>query len=290
VAQVTGYLNQLKGQAEAGDEVTISFIGHGGTVTDTNEAGDNGYDEFIRLSDGEYIDDDDWDDLLSGFPVSVTIVLIMDSCYGGGMTGGADDLDETDHVAVVGMPGCTPMDPPWPWSGLKDTPTEDVADGTERDDEEDRSEADENEDGIVTADELKGHLEGEGWDLGAPPGGGNKSNGGKDKCADCEVPSITLEPAAVTGPGPIFVSGELFGPGALVVLAGYLPDGSQLPLGFPIVGVDGSFGTGVMVPEVPILIQAVDSESRSDWAVLAPYPYQVFLPLVRKEPGIGGAE
>lgn len=287
VAQVTSAINKLKNDTRAGDEVTISFIGHGGTVTDTAEAGDNGFDEFIRLSDGQYVYDDDWPGLLSGFPVSVTIVLIMDSCYGGGMTGGADDLVEDDHIAVIGMDQCVPMDPPNILRGLVTTPSEDVADGTERDDEEDEAEADGDGDGIVTADEMKKHLEDEGWPVGAPSGGGNESKGGKDKCADCVMPSIELEVAYTLAPGLYGVHGEGFEPGSPLSLTVFIDESTELPAGSGMVGPDGSFEAMADVPQPGVLVWAQDAAGYHDWAFLG--PCQVYLPLTTRGCALGGS-
>jgi hypothetical protein len=281
VAQVAAAINKLKTVTQAGDEVTISFIGHGGTVTDTNEAGDNGFDEYVRFSDGQYVKDDDWPGLLSGFPVSVTIVLIMDSCYGGGMTGGADDLVENDHVAVIGMDKCVPMDPPNILRGFVTTPSEDVADGTERDDEEDEADADGNGDGIVTADEMKAYLEDEGWPVGAPGGGGNRTSGGKDKCADCEMPAIELEVEYTLVPGLYGVAGTGFSPSAPLTLTVMLEDGPQLIAGLATVAPDGTFAAFADVPQLPVLVWAEDAAGCHDWAFLG--PFQIFLPTCAKD-------
>jgi len=287
VAQVTAAINKLKTVTEAGDEVTISFIGHGGTVTDTSEAGENGFDEVIRLSDGQYIYDDDWPGLLSGFPVSVTIVLIMDSCYGGGMTGGADDLIEDEHIAVIGMDQCVPMDPPNILRGTVTTPSEDVADGTERDDEEDEAEADGDGDGIVTADEMKKHLEDEGWPVGAPSAGGNKSKGGKDKCADCVMPSIELEVEYTLGPGLFGVHGEGFEPGSPLNLTVFIDESTELPAGSGMVGPDGTFEAMADVPQPGVLVWAQDAAGHHDWAFLG--PCMVYVPLTARGCAVGGA-
>jgi len=102
----------------------------------------------------EILTDDELATMLTGFRVSVTIVVIMDSCYGGGFTGGANDIQETDHVAVIGTEGR----PCWSsgfFGGFLSTLTEDTADGGGE-----RS-ADANEDGKVTAEELKIGLKGE---------------------------------------------------------------------------------------------------------------------------------
>lgn len=147
-------LDELKETAQPGDEVTLSFIAHGnggqprkpgdGGIDDPGESNDP-YDEWIWLNDkngdkkanrdpqnpenDEVLTDDELADMLEGFRESVTIVVIMDSCFGGGFTNGADDIQESDHIAVIGTEGKCPVDPPSIFGGLRSTLTEDAADG-----------------------------------------------------------------------------------------------------------------------------------------------------------------
>ncbi|MEM2971357.1 MAG: caspase family protein [Candidatus Bathyarchaeia archaeon] len=292
--QLRDVLDALKGIAQPGDEVTLYFGGHGnggnGGLNSPDEANDP-MDEWIWLNDdgnetqgdeaegncksddlNEVLTDDELAQMLAGFRFSVTIVVIIDSCYGGGFTGGANDIQENDHVAVIGTSATSPLDPPGIFGGLKSTLTEDIADGGgER-------EADANEDGIVTAEELKDWLRKRSWDLGPPndqnPG---KIKKGKSKIigfegASVQLPSITPNTFTPSPDSNVFLEGKNFASYSLVHIRLVNPDLTQLIIGVALTDEYGCFSLTVNIPSVPkgeYMLFAEDSEANDDWQILS---------------------
>ena len=101
-AQIEACIDAAQAASVAGDEFVFYFSGHGGDnpalFPDTTESGEGGgADNHIRLGD-QRITDDDLADMLSGFKKSVTIVVILDSCYSHTFKDGVDDLDSVTQV------------------------------------------------------------------------------------------------------------------------------------------------------------------------------------------------
>lgn len=291
-------LNALKGTAQPGEEVTLCFIAHGnggkprkpgdGGIDNPGE-GNDPYDEWIWLNDkngnkkanrdpyypgnDEILTDDELAAMLQGFKESVTIVIIMDSCFGGGFTNGATDIQESDHVAVIGTPGKCPVDPPGIFGGFRSTLTEDVADGGGE------KEADKNEDCKVTAAELKEWLEEESWTLGPPDDTkpGKKIKNGKSKIIGLEgvlpeLPSITPETFTPFPESYVILEGRNFASYSLVDINFVKPDLTQLDIGYAETDQNGSFTTTITIPNIPTgqyLLIAEDVEENLDWDILA---------------------
>jgi hypothetical protein len=289
-------LNQMKNDAMPGDEVTFCFTGHGnggkprkpgdGGFESPGEANDD-YDEWIWLNDrstdppdgkanintDEILKDDELADMLEGFRESVTIVVVMESCFGGGFTGGQDDIQESDHVAVIGVPAGTIIDPPCILGGFYETLTEAVADGGgER-------EADNDGDGNVTAQELKNWLTSEGWTLGPP----NDQNPGKIKKGKStiigldevcpELPSITPNTFTPSPGSEVTLNGRNFAGSSTVDIKLVMPDLTELYMGYAQTDPNGSFIITVTMPQVPhdptYMLLAEDVEGNLDWDILS---------------------
>jgi hypothetical protein len=286
--QLQDALNQLKNTTQPGEEVTIYICAHGnggkprkagdGGISD----GDEPYDEWVWLNDkkvadkkanspDEVLTDDELADMLEGFKECVTIVVIVDSCYGGGFTGGTDDIPEDDHHAVIGTTGTCPIDPPGLLGGLISTLGEDVADGAGE------KEADTNGDGKVTAEELKDWLKKRGWKLGPPddqnPG---KIKNGKSKIRGLEgvQPAIPTTTPDTFTPSPgswITISGSDFANSSFVNFYLVKPDLTQLYLDHTQTDQNGYFTKTVMIPSDLCgehLLLAEDSEDNIDWSIL----------------------
>jgi hypothetical protein len=264
--------------AYSGDEITLYFDGHGGGGTeygagDLSESGEPDHaDEHFRLNGGGGSDsvlyDDELPDMLTGMRPGVTLLVILESCFGAGFTGGADDLAENDNVKVIGAKGCTPVDPPWLLGWLVDTITEDIADAADVV-------------GTVTGDQVETYLQGEGWQLG-PPDGTEEVKGGKGKVAVCpdpecaagaDLPTLTIEPD-VGPPAPegftTQVSGEDFGSLASVNIELIRPNGTQLALGSASADDQGSFSSPVTITEHrgDYLVYVTDDQGFDDWSVV----------------------
>lgn len=120
-ASITNCLNNAKTKSVPGDEFVFFFSGHGGSnslTPDTSEVGESlSSDNHILIGDTtpgtrDYMTDDQLADLLSGFKQSVTMSVVLDSCYSHGFSDGADDLGSVtqvngtpqpagDHIALV---------------------------------------------------------------------------------------------------------------------------------------------------------------------------------------------
>jgi len=289
--QLRNTLDALKDKAQPGEEVTFYFGGHGnggklrkpgdGGIEDPGEANDP-YDEWVWLNDAngngsadypdEILTDDELAQMLTGFKTSVTIVVIMDSCYGGGFTGGANDIQETDHVAVIGPSATAPLDPPGIFGGLKSTLTEDAADGGGE------KGADANSDGTVTAEELEDWLRGRGWSLDTPddqnPG---KIKNGKSKIVGFEgvpviLPSITPNTFMPYSGSDVILNGTNFADSSRAQIYLVKPDLTQLNIGCVPIDQYGSFLATVTIPDIPsglYLLFVEDGEANFDWHILS---------------------
>jgi metacaspase-1 len=93
-----------------GDELLVTFSGHGGKVADRDDEDPDGSDESWSLHDGELLDD-----TLCGywqlFKAGVRIVVVSESCYSGGMLRTADE----EELLVAAPPAERRMrgEPPW---------------------------------------------------------------------------------------------------------------------------------------------------------------------------------
>jgi len=168
---ITTSINNAKNDAVAGDEFIFYFSGHGGdsSFPDATEDGEgNGSDNHILIGDTtpgtrDRITDDQLADMLSGFNKSVTIVVILDTCYGHTFFDGADDLgsitqkdngDDVDAGPRVALIAATSNSTPTTGSGFTDR----LADGLEK--VGGYCKADKNKDGVVTAKEAADHAKG----------------------------------------------------------------------------------------------------------------------------------
>jgi hypothetical protein len=110
-AAITNCITAAKGAAIPGDEFVFYFSGHGGdflpSAAELNEGG--GTDNHILVADAiagtrDRITDDQLSTLLSGFKKSVTISVILDSCYSHSFSDGADDLRSVTQVDGAAVP------------------------------------------------------------------------------------------------------------------------------------------------------------------------------------------
>lgn len=118
---LTTRLDGLKAALQPGDELVIYYNGHGGEgqesgAPDTNADEPDGFDNHITNTDrfGETITDDELAGMISGFRESLTLTVILDSCFGGSFSSGTTDLQSAtnaagsaygDHLAVIGPAG-----------------------------------------------------------------------------------------------------------------------------------------------------------------------------------------
>jgi hypothetical protein len=79
---VLGALREYSKKLIAGDELVISYSGHGGQVPDENGDEKDGLDETWCLYDGELLDDE-FHGALSEFTEGVRILVLSDSCHSG---------------------------------------------------------------------------------------------------------------------------------------------------------------------------------------------------------------
>lgn len=266
-AKLKDEIDKLKQKAKPGDEVTFFFSGHGGNrwFSDTDGDEPDDWDEHIRINKNERITDDELAEMLSGFEESVTLVVILDCCHGGGFTGGTKDLQESDHLTVIGVSDCTFIEPGGIWRWFYDTFTEYVEWGAGN------RNADENEDEAITGDELKKYLKEKGWNIGS---GGNGEDGkgkkGKSGCDKCSLSLPSLRADRVSGPGGCEVSlfGQNFAFDSLVSIVFVQPDMTWLTIGSAQTDDQGFFATDITIPIVPngqYLIIATDGEENEDW-------------------------
>lgn len=82
------FLRALRAAAKAlkaGDDMLLTFSGHGGQVPDTNRDERDRKDETWCLFDGQFIDDELYFEL-SRFKAGVRVVVLSDSCHSGTVT------------------------------------------------------------------------------------------------------------------------------------------------------------------------------------------------------------
>lgn len=84
-AGLQGALSRLAERAAPGDEVVLTYSGHGTRVPDADGDEHDGYDEAIVLSGAVYTDDQLAGDLKM-FPAEVRVVVVADSCHSGTVT------------------------------------------------------------------------------------------------------------------------------------------------------------------------------------------------------------
>lgn len=84
---------------EPGDIYIFHYSGHG-YFQDDDDVGEDprDNDETIGLN-GIGLTDDELAECMKGFPECCTVLVIMDSCHGGGFVGGTEDLDRS-NIAV----------------------------------------------------------------------------------------------------------------------------------------------------------------------------------------------
>jgi hypothetical protein len=280
--------------AQPGQEVTISFIGHGaggpfGSKDKTGEPHED-RDEHFRLNDGngngkydakeEQLTDDEFQAMINnnpGFQDSVTLLVIANFCFGGGFTGGGDDLTETDHVTVLGHTGTCPLDPVGENDPDVQTLFEDIVNGAGQ------KAADTNQDGSVTAAELETWLlklpdqfpRIPNWRFG-PPNDSKKADvkSGKSWCepfgdGDCQLPDLRIRDLSPGEKQAVPISGRGFGTGERVRIGFFAQ-------GFDILERDrtnrkGRFRERLEVSDLPqgdVLLFAIDAERNVDWELI----------------------
>jgi hypothetical protein len=162
---LTTYLDELKKTWVSGNEVCIYYAGHGGDgatygATDYNGDDPDGRDNHITSTRqfGETITDDQLAQMISGFAESVTIVVMLDSCWGGTFSDGSADLPSATnkdgakygaHLSHIGPPGT-----------IRNEMTEAMKSALEN--SAGKPTADSSGDGILTAEELRGYLQSQG--------------------------------------------------------------------------------------------------------------------------------
>jgi len=246
--EVIDYLNELKEIAQPGEEVTFYFGGHGNV-------------DSIRLRSGVTVTADELAQWLSGFQYSVTLVVILDCCFGGSFV---DNIGECNHVTVIGPKGKSPIDPWGIFGGLVETFTEEIAD------QAGEREADKNGDGNVTGDELKECLEGKNWELGESDENTVIRNG-QSRCLDCILPSIYISTYDIVSSDIIDIYGDFFEPNSIVNLSVYDSDLIFTDLDQVICDEYGSFYVSILEPSVPSMIVATDEYTNWDWYIYDNY-------------------
>jgi len=86
-AALTVHLASLSGILAAGDQLLVTYSGHGGSVPDRNGDEDDAMDETWCLYDGQVLDDE-LNQLYAKFAPGVRIVVFSDSCHSGTVTKG----------------------------------------------------------------------------------------------------------------------------------------------------------------------------------------------------------
>jgi uncharacterized repeat protein (TIGR01451 family) len=204
-------LTSFKELAQPGDEVTFLYNGHGwneGTAgrdlnkdeppdafMDTKGSG-LPFDETIWVNIDEDITDDDLNFLLQGFRPGVSILVFLDSCFGGGFTDGRADLKDRLGLRVIAIKGSTCLKRDYLMT-LSEFAAAGVTPG-----DDGRRPADANGDSIVTGDELANFM----TEKGAPPAGEDPIPAGAGRSWSFELgppdPVAVCEPKAPgTGSG-----------------------------------------------------------------------------------------
>jgi hypothetical protein len=105
-AQICAHVTADAALCSSGDIYIFHYAGHGSLQPANNPPEDpNGDDETIGLS-GTGLTDDELAACFLNFPSHCTVLVIMDSCFGGGFVGGDDDLDRAgidakDHLSML---------------------------------------------------------------------------------------------------------------------------------------------------------------------------------------------
>lgn len=197
-AQIQACINAAKAASVAGDEFVFYFSGHGSdSLVGSAEDGEpDNKDNQIWVADSpdDGITDDELADMLSGFKKSVTIVVILDSCYSHTFKDGADDLDSVTQVngdaeaagpRLALIAASSPAEPCIGWNF-----TNELTEGLGK--VEDEFKADANGDGVVTAQEAEDYAH-------------DRTAGGTPKChedpAECPVEGCGTE-STYDGPVP----------------------------------------------------------------------------------------
>jgi len=156
---------KLAKRAKPGEEIFIYYTGHGGGGAgsgeqDSDPATDELFDETINADGKKAFKDDGLRVALKKIKKNVSVTVFLDSCYGGGFTGGKDDFKEGRLYKVIGTRN----------ECYSDGEDETVTTFTEALIEAVNGAGDYNGDGSLTADEAKRYLRGHkaGFLLGPP--------------------------------------------------------------------------------------------------------------------------
>ncbi len=77
-----GFLSEISEVLKEGDELLVTFSGHGGRVVDASGDECNGFDETLCLYDRMFVDDE-FNTLWAKFSPGVKVLGIIESCYSG---------------------------------------------------------------------------------------------------------------------------------------------------------------------------------------------------------------
>ena len=157
---------KLAKRAKPGEEIFIYYTGHGGGGAgsgeqDSDPATDELFDETINADGVKGFKDDGLRIALKKIKKNVSVTVFLDSCYGGGFTGGKDDFKEGRLYKVIGTRNECYSD---------DGQDDEITTFTEALIEAVNGAGDYNGDGSLTADEAKRYLgmHAEGFLLGPP--------------------------------------------------------------------------------------------------------------------------
>jgi len=98
---VTSAITDAAGKLESGDELFLTYSGHGGQVPDTNGDEQDQQDETWVLYDRQLVDDELYD-LWSQFAAGTRILVFSDSCHSGSVTR-AFYIASMPHVVAAAM-------------------------------------------------------------------------------------------------------------------------------------------------------------------------------------------
>lgn len=101
LSKVTAAIRSLLEVSVEGDEIAVTYSGHGTRVPCKNGDEADGLDEAWVLYDGLWVDDE-IADLLLTLPKGVRLLIVSDSCHSGTVTRG-------DYVPVLRRPRCIPF-------------------------------------------------------------------------------------------------------------------------------------------------------------------------------------
>jgi len=103
-AAVIRALKELISSAVIGDNLVVTYSGHGTNVKDTNGDEEDCRDEAICLYDG-YLIDDELRDIISKLPSGVKLTVISDSCHSGTVTRAfLSTLNNEEYIKARYMP------------------------------------------------------------------------------------------------------------------------------------------------------------------------------------------